>query len=61
MGHSTLGGRCGKRSIIDTMMDVEIELRIPTLTIKLEEDKTQRIDNPAVDRYVTINERDALK
>ena len=30
------------------MMDVEIELRIPTLTIKLEEDKTQRIDNSLV-------------
>ena len=30
------------------MMDVEIELRIPTLTIKLDEDKTQRIDNSLV-------------
>ena len=29
-------------------MDVEIELRIPTLTVKIDEDKTQRIDNSLV-------------
>ena len=29
-------------------MDVEIELRIPTPTVKLDEDKTQRIDNSLV-------------
>ncbi|RPI54001.1 MAG: hypothetical protein EHM55_12125 [Acidobacteria bacterium] len=30
------------------MMDVEIELRIPTLTIKVDEDTTKRIDNSLV-------------
>ena len=35
--------------IIDLMpMDVEIELRIPTLTVKIDEEKTQRIDNSLV-------------
>jgi hypothetical protein len=37
-----------QRFILIRMMDVEIELRIPTLTIKLDEDKTQRIDNSLV-------------